>query len=164
MESGADAVRCRLSYVRDPDVIVVGSGPNGLVAANVLSRRGFRVLVLEANARRPGGALGSEELTRPGFVHDVGVGCVARIIVCNDPTLKRQPGVQHEPHAFVPGILPVCQIHHAGACAEKERVAVPSTQLLSGSRYQGVDHGWQKPDSVAELRGDLISIARPMRT
>ncbi|MEI9940819.1 MAG: NAD(P)/FAD-dependent oxidoreductase [Pseudomonadota bacterium] len=58
--------------MRDPDVIVVGSGPNGLVAANVMSRRGFRVLVLEANPRRPGGALGSEELTLPGFVHDVG--------------------------------------------------------------------------------------------
>src|SRR3954452_7777990 len=72
MESGADGVRCKLSFVRDPDVIVVGSGPNGLMAANVLSRRGFRVLVLEANSRRPGGALGSEELTLPGFVHDVG--------------------------------------------------------------------------------------------
>src|SRR5450432_4575848 len=58
--------------VRDPDVIVIGSGPNGLVAANALARRGFRVLVLEANAKRPGGALGSEELTRPGFLHDVG--------------------------------------------------------------------------------------------
>jgi len=72
MESVADGVRCSLSHVRDPDVIVVGSGPNGLVAANVLSRRGFRGLVLEANPRRPGGALGSEELTLPGFVHDVG--------------------------------------------------------------------------------------------
>jgi phytoene dehydrogenase-like protein len=58
--------------VRDADVIVIGSGPNGLVAANTLARRGFRVLVLEANSKRPGGALGSEELTRPGFVHDVG--------------------------------------------------------------------------------------------
>ena len=32
------------------------------------------MLVLEANPRRPGGALGSEESTRPGFVHDVGAG------------------------------------------------------------------------------------------
>lgn len=58
--------------MRDPDVVVIGSGPNGLVAANMMARRGFRVLLLEANPRRPGGALGSEELTRPGFVHDVG--------------------------------------------------------------------------------------------
>jgi phytoene dehydrogenase-like protein len=58
----------------DPDVVVIGSGPNGLTAACTLAKRGHRVLVLETSPRRPGGALGSEEWTRPGFVHDVGAG------------------------------------------------------------------------------------------
>lgn len=56
----------------DPDVIVVGAGPNGLVCATYLARAGLRVLVVETNERRWGGALGSVEATRPGFIHDVG--------------------------------------------------------------------------------------------
>ena len=57
---------------RDADVVVIGSGPNGLVAACRLAMKGHRVLVFETNPRRPGGALGSEPLTMPGFTHDVG--------------------------------------------------------------------------------------------
>jgi phytoene dehydrogenase-like protein len=64
-----------MSSVRgNPDAVVIGSGPNGLVAGCVLARAGLDVLVLEAHPTRAGGAVGSEEATRPGFVHDVGAG------------------------------------------------------------------------------------------
>jgi phytoene dehydrogenase-like protein len=52
-----------------PDAVVIGSGPNGLVAANVLVDHGWSVELLEAEPD-PGGAVRSGALTVPGFVHD----------------------------------------------------------------------------------------------
>lgn len=53
----------------DVDAIVIGSGPNGLAAANRLADAGWSTLVLEASDTF-GGAVRSGALTRPGFVHD----------------------------------------------------------------------------------------------
>ena len=52
------------------DAVVVGSGPNGLVAAVMLAEAGWKVVVFEA-AERYGGGTRTEELTLPGFRHDV---------------------------------------------------------------------------------------------
>jgi phytoene dehydrogenase-like protein len=52
------------------DYVVVGGGINGLVAAAMLGKKGREVLVLERNDRI-GGCLRTEEVTAPGFVHDV---------------------------------------------------------------------------------------------
>ena len=51
------------------DAVVIGSGPNGLVAANILADHGWTVHVVEAEPD-PGGAVRSGEVTLPGFVHD----------------------------------------------------------------------------------------------
>lgn len=52
------------------DYVIAGSGINALVAGALLSLKGRSVLVLERNDRI-GGCIRTEEVTAPGFVHDV---------------------------------------------------------------------------------------------
>jgi phytoene dehydrogenase-like protein len=52
------------------DYVIVGSGINALVAAAQLGRKGHKVLVVERNDRI-GGCIRTDEITAPGFVHDV---------------------------------------------------------------------------------------------
>ncbi|HEX6360537.1 NAD(P)/FAD-dependent oxidoreductase [Actinophytocola sp.] len=56
--------------MEDVDVVVIGAGHNGLVAANLLADAGWRVLVCEATGA-PGGAVASAELAAPQYVADL---------------------------------------------------------------------------------------------
>ncbi|HZU05249.1 MAG TPA: NAD(P)/FAD-dependent oxidoreductase [Chloroflexota bacterium] len=51
------------------DVLVLGAGHNGLIAATYLAKAGLQTLVLEAKDQ-VGGGCATEELTAPGFRHD----------------------------------------------------------------------------------------------
>ncbi|MFD5747490.1 phytoene desaturase family protein [Streptomyces sp. NPDC127033] len=53
-----------------PDAVVVGAGPNGLVAANLLADAGWAVEVLEAQDK-PGGAVRHDRGVDPAFVSDL---------------------------------------------------------------------------------------------
>jgi phytoene dehydrogenase-like protein len=69
----------------DYDVIAIGSGHNGLVAAAYMAQAGRKVLVLERNAWFGGGVV-TRELTVPGFRHDQH--SMAHIFIQGNPLLK----------------------------------------------------------------------------
>jgi phytoene dehydrogenase-like protein len=77
-----------MSRTNDLDAVVIGAGPNGLVAAITLAEAGLAVLLVEA-AETIGGGTRSAALTLPGFVHDVcsSVHPLARIA----PALRAMP-------------------------------------------------------------------------
>ena len=70
----------------DYDIVAIGSGHNGLVAAAYLAKGGKRVLVLERNSWFGGGVV-SRELTMPGFRHDQH--SMAHIFIQANPLLQR---------------------------------------------------------------------------
>ena len=83
----------------DADIIAIGSGHNGLVAAAYLAVSGKRVIVLERNAWFGGGCV-TRELTRPGFHHDQH--SMSHIFIHGNPLmladelgLKRKYGLQY---------------------------------------------------------------------
>src|SRR5580692_9047617 len=74
-----------MTTMTSADIVAVGSGHNGLVAAAYLAAAGKKVLVLERNAWFGGGVV-SRELTLPGFRHDQR--SMSHIFIQANPLLK----------------------------------------------------------------------------
>jgi phytoene dehydrogenase-like protein len=129
-----------------PDAVVVGAGPNGLVAA--IAERGWRVAVVEAQAT-PGGSVRSAELIEPGYTNDVcsafsplGVASpVLSAIYLGDDGLRWLHAPTVIAHPALTRAAPFCRATstsrtkpRCGGCGRWRRVAESVRSLDTGSR------------------------------
>jgi phytoene dehydrogenase-like protein len=99
------------------DAVVVGSGPNGLAAAITLAVAGRSVRVLEG-AATIGGGTRTEELTLPGYLHDVCSGIHPLAVA--SPFLRSLPLAEHGLRLLHPE-LPLAHLLDGGRAAALHR-------------------------------------------
>jgi phytoene dehydrogenase-like protein len=145
------------------DAVVIGSGPNGLVAANLLADEGWHVVVLEEFSE-PGGAVRSAELVERGFSNDVFSAFYPLAAV--SPFLRR---LRLEEHGLVwrAADVPVAHPRRDGTCAYisrdlEETVAnVESFADGDGDAYRELYDLWQR--TGADLIGLLFDPFPPVK-
>jgi phytoene dehydrogenase-like protein len=116
------------------NAVVVGSGPNGLVAAITLAAAGHSVTVLEA-ADEIGGGTRSAELTLPGYVHDVCSAIHALGVV--SPAFRALPLAEHGLRWVTPEVALAHPLDGARAAVVYSSVARTAESLGADSRrYQ----------------------------
>jgi phytoene dehydrogenase-like protein len=108
--------------------VVIGSGPNGLAAAITMARAGWEVTVHEA-ADTIGGGVRSEELTLPGFTHDV---CSAIHPLGRDSPFFRDLEL---PVAWVQPDAPAAHPLDDGTAVTTERSLLATAEGLADDRH-----------------------------
>jgi phytoene dehydrogenase-like protein len=144
------------------DVLVIGSGPNGLAAAIVAAQAGYSVKVIEA-ATNVGGGARSAELTLPGFVHDI---CSAvHPLAVASPFFRSLPLAQHGLEWVYPA-APLAHPLDDGSAVLLERSIADTAAGLGpdGSNYEELLtpllHNWDY--LLADVLGPLRWSAHPL--
>jgi phytoene dehydrogenase-like protein len=112
------------------DAVVVGAGPNGLVAAVTLAQAGVSVLLVEAEPDL-GGGMRSAELTLPGFVHDV-CSAIHPMALCS-PVFRALPLEEHGLQLVQPPIPVAHPLDEGGAVVLRRSVDVTAAGLAYDS-------------------------------
>jgi phytoene dehydrogenase-like protein len=139
------------------DAVVIGSGPNGLVGANLLADAGWEVVVLEA-ADTPGGAVSSADYLGPGYVADACSAFYSLVAASPDITdLGPEDHGLRWPHA--PAVLahPLPDDRAPMLYRDVERTAVNLDGFSpgDGEAWMDLHRQW---DTV---RDDLLAATRP---
>ncbi|MVO88666.1 NAD(P)-binding protein [Streptomyces sp. p1417] len=135
-----------------PDAVVIGAGPNGLVAANLLADAGWSVRVLEAQAE-PGGAVRHDHDVDPDFVTDLFSSFYP--LAAASPVLA---GLRLEDHGLRWAHAPAVLAHPRtdGTCAVLDR-QVDATAASLDAFAAGDGDAWVRLHGVwEELRPALI--------
>jgi phytoene dehydrogenase-like protein len=128
---------------RDYDAVIVGSGPNGLAAAILLQQNGLSVLLLEGKDKI-GGGLRTEELTLPGFKHDV---CSAvHPLAAGSPFFETLPLHEHGLEYIYPKVAAAHPFDNGTAAVLKKSI-IETADLL------GVDR-----DAYIKLMAHLVKL------
>ncbi|MFF5367447.1 phytoene desaturase family protein [Streptomyces sp. NPDC013187] len=135
-----------------PDAVVIGAGPNGLVAANVLADAGWHVEVLEEQPE-PGGAVRHDRGVDPAFVNDLFSSFYP--LAAASPVLA---ALRPEEHGLRWSHAPSVVAHPLtdGSCAVLDR-NVDTTAASLDAFERGDGAAWQRLHDVWEsLRPDLL--------
>ena len=112
------------------DAVVIGAGHNGLAVAVMLAEAGWKVGVFEKNSQ-PGGAVRTEEVTLPGFRHDLFAANLN--LFAGSPFVQRY-GDQLAAHGleFAPANKPFASVFPGDRYLGVTTDSVETTDLISG--------------------------------
>ncbi|MFD5256010.1 phytoene desaturase family protein [Streptomyces bobili] len=135
-----------------PDAVVIGAGPNGLVAANLLADAGWSVDVVEEQPE-PGGAVRHDRGVDPDFVNDLFSSFYP--LAAASPVLS---GLRLQDHGLRWSHAPRVLAHPLsdGRCAVLDR-RIDATAASLDAFHDGDGAAWRRLHEIWEgLRPDLL--------